>query len=113
MTSVDAVVSAADKVNENKISVGATAGINPTGIVWAELYSLNMRLTQQISLVDGERKIILNKMQTETNTDKLLRMTRDIAHNLQRKKELEEMMAKLHEMNKKLIGWQSNLDKQK
>ena len=113
VTSVDAVVSAADKVNENKISVGATAGINPTGIVWAELYSLNMRLTQQISLVDGERKIILNKMQTETNTDKLLRMTRDIAHNLQRKKELEEMMAKLHEMNKKLIGWQSNLDKQK
>lgn len=105
--------SVAKAVEENKTSAKPSNEVTPTGVVWAELYSLNIRLTQQINLLDGERNIILKQMQSENNTDKLMALTCGMAHNLERRKELEEMLVALHEMNKKLIGWQSNLDKQK
>ena len=101
------------QVTENKTPDCPNVGVNPTGIVWAELYSMNINLTQQISMIDAERKCILDKMQVETNTDKLMCMIREVTHNIQRRKRLEEGMFKLHEMNKKLLLFQNELEKQK
>lgn len=82
-------------------------------IIWAELCSMNAQLTQQINMVDNYRQIVINKMQVETNTDKLLILTEEMMRILRRKKELEEMTSKLHEMNQMLKGWQTCLNRQK
>lgn len=103
----------AKQVTENKAPDYSNVGVNPTGIVWAELYSMNIKLTQQICTIDTERKRILDNMQVETNTDKLMGMIRELTHNIQRRKRLEEGVSKLHEMNKKLLLFQNKLEKQK
>lgn len=87
--------------------------ISKTNFVWTELFTMNMRLVQNIKYTDMARDALLKKMQKETSTEKLLCMADDLTKNLQRKKAYEDAIAKLNLFNNQLKELKIGLEKER
>ena len=85
--------------------------ISTTNFVWTELYTMNMRLQQNIKYTDMARDALLKQMQKETSTEKLLGMADDLTKNLQRKKVYEDAISKLKLLNNQLQELKNGLEK--
>lgn len=76
---------------------------------WQELYSLSHRYTQTLALLDGRKKILLKQMQRETDTEKLLELTKKMQHVLSKKQACEKTIAEIEKINKTLHDFQQQL----
>lgn len=86
--------------------------ISKTNFVWTELFTMNMRLQQNIKYTDMARDALLKQMQKETSTEKLLGMADDLTKNLQRKKVYEDAISKLKLLNNQLQELKNGQEKE-